>query len=524
MAIYEGRHEYDGKLPDWSEAGLTRTKAWLHTARNQAAAFSDASLDQSRRFERDYVLSIVDKQLFWMESADAPHTNPDFYVSNNPVGPALSPDVYVTRAYAPLPDRLRAYVTWAKAVPGAVALVRANLHLPLSKPMIDVGRLRFGGLASYLKNDIPAAFASVEDSALQQQFKAANAAAARAFADLDGWLESQRKTQTETFALGAEKFSEMLRASESVDVPLERLEQLGREDLKRNRDALQDACAAFVPGTTVAQCVARAASHKPAGSTVQTGTEQVKTLEAFVRAHDLVTIPGTERALVHESPPYQRGNFAYIDPPGPYEQNLPAIYYVAPPDPKWSKAEQLAYIPSTADLLFTTVHEVWPGHFLQFQHSNRAASVIARLFVGYAYAEGWAHYCEEMMWESGLGNGDPEVHIGQIMNALKRDARYLSAIGMHTGKMTVAQSETLFRDEALQDVGTARQQAARGTYDPAYLNYTLGKLMIRKLRADWAASRGGRSAWKAFHDQFLSYGGPPIPMVRKAIGVAGPPL
>jgi uncharacterized protein (DUF885 family) len=152
------------------------------------------------------------------------------------------------------------------------------------------------------------------------------------------------------------------------------------------------------------------------------------------------------------------------------------------------------------------------------------SSVVGRVFVGYAFAEGWAHYCEEMAWEAGLGNGDPEIHIGQLLHALLRDARFLSAIGMHTGKMTVAESETMFREEAFQDPGTARQQAARGTFDPAYLNYTLGKLMIRKLRADWTATRGGQSAWKAFHDGFLSYGGPPIPLVRKAMGVDGPPL
>jgi uncharacterized protein (DUF885 family) len=131
--------------------------------------------------------------------------------------------------------------------------------------------------------------------------------------------------------------------------------------------------------------------------------------------------------------------------------------------------------------------------------------------------EGWAHYGEEMMWEMGLNDGDPETHIGQLSNALLRDARFLSAIGLHTGGMSVAESERLFTDEAYQDVGSARQQAARGTYDPAYLNYTMGKLMIRKLRADWTASRGGQAAWREFHDAFLSYGGPPIPMVRKAM-------
>jgi uncharacterized protein (DUF885 family) len=227
---------------------------------------------------------------------------------------------------------------------------------------------------------------------------------------------------------------------------------------------------------------------------------------------------------VHESPPYQRFNFAYIDIPGPYEKGLPSIYYISPPDPSWPRAEQLAYVPGAADLLFTSVHEVWPGHFLNFLHSNRVPSTFGRIFVGYAFAEGWAHYTEEMMWEAGLGGGDPETHIGQLMNALLRNARYLSAIGLHTRGMTVAESERLFREEAYQDAATARQQAARGTYDPAYLNYTLGKLMIRKLREDWTRDRGERSAWRDFHDRFLSYGGPPIPLVRRAMVGGGPEL
>jgi len=196
---------------------------------------------------------------------------------------------------------------------------------------------------------------------------------------------------------------------------------------------------------------------------------------------------------------------------------MPSTYFIAAADPSWSKAEQLAYVPSKATLLFTTVHEVWPGHFLQFLHANRAPDPFARLFVGYAFAEGWAHYAEEMMWEYGLGDQSPELHIGQIVDALMRDARLLSAIGLHTGGMTVQQSEQMFREQAYQDPGNARQQAARGTYDPAYLNYTMGKLMIRKLRLDWTESRGGRSSWKEFHDTFLSYGGPPIPLVRGAM-------
>jgi hypothetical protein len=307
-----------------------------------------------------------------------------------------------------------------------------------------------------------------------------------------------------------------------VDVPLERLEALGRADMDRNLKALKEACARFAPGQPIKQCMSRMNAHKPAGGPVATARRQLDTLEAFVRSKNLVSVPGTERALVHEAPPYQRFNFAYIDIPGPYEKNIPSIYYIAPPDPAWPPAEQAAYVPGVADLLFTSVHEVWPGHFLNFLHSNRVHSKFGQVFVGYAFAEGWAHYTEEMMWEAGLGNGDPETHIGQLANALLRDARFLSAIGLHTKGMSVAESERLFREEAYQDPGTARQQALRGTYDPAYLNYTLGKLMIRNLREDWTKTRGGRDAWHDFHDRFLSFGGPPIPLVRRAMVGGGP--
>jgi hypothetical protein len=309
----------------------------------------------------------------------------------------------------------------------------------------------------------------------------------------------------------------MLRATERVEVPLERLEEIGRADLERNLRALEEACADYAPGEPITECVGRAQARKPAEGPVQGARGQLEGLETFLRTSDLVTIPGPERALVDESPPHQRWNAAYIDIPGPYEKGLPSVYYIAPPDPSWTPEEQAAYISGSAELLFTSVHEVWPGHFLQYLHANRSASRLGRFFVGYAFAEGWAHYSEELMWEAGLGKGDSEVRIGQLLNALLRNVRYLSAIGLHTQGMTVAESERMFREKAYQDPGNARQQAARGTFDPGYLNYTLGKLMIRQLRDDWTRERGGRQAWKEFHDRFLSYGGPPIPLVRRAM-------
>jgi hypothetical protein len=511
FAVYQGRHEFDGRFPDWSDAGLQRWTQRLKQLRDSAAAFPIDSSNAARNLERDYLIAITDRDLFWLERADWPHRSASWYADQ------IDPNVYLARAYAPLPERMRAYTRWAHALPGALAQMRANLQTPMPRAYADIGRGRIGGLASYLREDVPVAFDSVTDSVTRREFTSANAAAIQALEGIDAWLATEQKRGTSAFAIGPELFRDMLRSTEMVDISLDSLEAKGRADLERNLAALRSACRRFLPGAPLGRCVERMNAHKPAGGAVAGARSQLDTLEAFVRARDIVTVPGRERALVRESPPYQRFNFAYIDIPGPYETNIPSIYYIAPPDSTWSPAEQAAYVPGVADLLFTSVHEVWPGHFLNFLHSNRASSKFGQIFVGYAFAEGWAHYTEEMMLEAGLGGGDPEVQIGQLSNALLRNVRYLSAIGLHTKGMTVQESERMFREQAFQDPGNSRQQAARGTYDPAYLNYTMGKLMIQKLREDWTRERGGREAWKQFHDTFLSFGGPPIPLVRRAM-------
>ena len=511
FAVYQGRHELDGKFPDWSSAGLTRWNQRLHQLRDSAIAFPVADSDTARRVEREYLVAAIDRDLFWRERAEWPYRNPEYYTGG------IDPNVYIAREYAPLEQRMRAFTRYATNLPQALSQMRTNLRTPMPRSYASIGEGRIGGLATYLEQDVPGVFAPVKDSALRREFTVANGGAVKALKETAAWFGGQVKKGTNKYALGPELFRDMLRMTEGVDLPLDVVEARGKADMERNQTALREACGKFAPGQTIARCMEKANERKPVGGPVRAAQAQLDTLERFLREKDLVSIPGTEQAMVRESPPYQRFNAAYIDIPGPYEKGLPSIYYISPPDPSWSAKERDAYIPGTADLLFTSVHEVWPGHFLNFLHSNRAKSKFGQVFVGYAFAEGWAHYTEEMMWEAGLGKGDPEVHIGQLSNALLRNARYLSAIGLHTKGMTIDQSERMFREQAYQDPGNARQQAARGTYDPAYLNYTLGKLMIRSLREEWTATRGGRNAWKQFHDDFLSYGGPPIPLVRKAM-------
>ena len=511
IAVFAGRHEYDGRLPDWSEAGLAEERARLARWRTRLERIDTTKLDSARRFEREHVLSQIDGDVFWLERAEWPRRSPAFYAGG------LDPDVYVTRKYAPLETRLRAYITYARNVPAATQQIRANLRPPLPRTYIDRGRGAFGGLASFLAEDVPRVFAPVQDTTVQVEFQAANAGAVAALRELDTWLESLRETQTEDFAIGEVLFRDMLWMTERVGTPLDELARIARADLDRNLAALRNVCERHAPGVSVRECVRRVDAKKPADSPVAEARRQIAELRAFVESKQLVTIPGPEQALVDESPPHMRWNSAYISIPGPYEKDLPATYYIAPPDASWSEEERAHYVPGKADLLAVSAHEVWPGHFLQFLHSNRAASRFGKVFVGYAFAEGWAHYAEELMIEAGLGDGNPEIRIGQLMNALLRNVRFVTAIGLHTQGMSVEEAERIFREEGFQDAGNARQQAARGTFDPGYLNYTLGKLMVLKLRADWTATRGGRAAWRAFHDAFLSYGGPPIPLVRAAM-------
>lgn len=512
QAVTAGRHEFDGLLPDWSRAGIAAEIARLHAARQAALGFGSAELGPRGEYQRDYLLATIDRALFWMETADWPFVNPAYYFDW--MSDSLDPSAYVSLDYAPPDVRMEAFTRYAENLPRAAVQIRDNLRMPMTRTRLEYGIAAFGGLADYLRHDVPAAFAGVGSAELQQRFAVASEAAAAALAGLSDWLMAHRGTATEDYALGAELFRQMLYDTERVDIALAELERIGRDDLRRNQLRLGEACAEFAPGESIRACVGRMNRNKPPEGPVAAARRQLGELRAFVVEQDLVSVPGSEEALVAESPPFARANFAYINIPGPYAVNQPSVYYIAPPDPSWPPEMQQDYIPGEADLLFTSVHEVWPGHFLNFLHANRAPWVFGRLFVTYAFGEGWAHYTEEMMLDAGLRGASAETRIGQLSNAMLRNARFLSAIGLHTQGMSVADAERLFMEEAYQDEGTARQQAARGTYDPAYLNYTLGKLLIRQLREDWTASRGGRRAWKAFHDEFLSWGGPPIPLVR----------
>lgn len=515
FAVQAGRHEYDGQMSDWSAEGFQKEIERLKQLRTQAAGLSPDPLEPAQRFEREYLLSVIDNDLFWLDQARAPFKNPAWYINN------LDPEVYLGREYAPLEKRLAGYIGYARAIPRLCTEIRGNLQTPLAKPLIERGIAGFGGFAQFFRNDVPKAFAAIKDEQAQKELAEANSAAAKAMEDLKNWLVSERKNGTDAFALGEPLYAAMLKQTERVDVPVADIEAIGRQDLERNTAALKAACAEFLPKGTIRACIDKMSANKPKGGAVEGARVLLKDLKAFLIEKDVVTIPGTEEALVAESPPYNRGNFAYINIPGPYEKGVASVYNISPPDGKWSLRERQAYIPGIAKLTFTSAHEVWPGHFLQFLHANRNPSKIAALWVGYAYAEGWAHYTEEMMMEAGWGAGDPRIRMAYLQEALVRLSRYMVSMGIHRGKMTLSEGQALFEEKALMRPVAARREAERGVFDPGYMLYTLGKFQIRELREKMQKqSAEGSFALGDFHNELLSYGSVPIKIIAEMMGAA----
>ena len=511
-AVWAGRHEFDGRLQDVSAPAIRERAGMLRQYAERAEEeFSAQALGPEQDLERRHLAASIESMLFSVEVAEYHLRNPAWYA-----GP-LSPSVYVSRDYAPKDERLAALTAHLEKIPAYLEQMRGTLQPPFPRPFVRTALVNFGGLASHLEDDAPGLFADVEDDELQAAFAEALAPAVQALREVETWLELRLEDASGDFALGEERYRELLWRRYRIDLDWRTLKGVAQADLARNLELLRTACQLVDPEITIADCAAMVRDDKPQQGAVARANEQLPELREFLIRADIVGIPGDETAFVAEAPAYRRTNSAYIEIPGAYEEGLPAIYYIAGPDPEWPPEVQRQYVPGEADLLNTSVHEVWPGHFLHSLYIKRSGNRMGKIFWNAMLSEGWAHYTEELMQEAGLGEGKPLLRVGQILDALMRDVRFLSSIGLHVEGMSVETSQRMFAELAYLDPGNAEQQALRGTYDPDYFVYTLGKLIIAKMREDWTRERGGRSAWKEFHEQLLSLGNAPLPALREAM-------
>src|SRR5579859_6669657 len=296
--VRAGRHEFDGQLPAFTPGSIRAHIAHLHALRERARGFDTAALDKRQRFEREYLVSHITGELFWLEVAESPSRNPGYYAG------ALSPDVYTDREYAPLDQRLRAFTKYLRAVPAAAERVRANLRTPMPRPFAQLGHTIFGGMAHFYEKDAPAVFAEVKDADLQRELAEATVQATAAMKALDAWFVAQQASAAGDYALGPEKFQRMLHDTEDVDIPIARLKEMGERDLERNLAALNAECARFAPGAAIQACVDRMQARKPAGGPVKEAMRQLPRLRQFLIDHDVVTIPSADVATVGEAPVY----------------------------------------------------------------------------------------------------------------------------------------------------------------------------------------------------------------------------
>jgi uncharacterized protein (DUF885 family) len=504
-AVGLGLHDYDGALPDMSPAAIAADLTQLADDRRMLEAFAPTT--PLEREERDTLLVAVRGAAFNLGDYDVRHLNP-MEVAND-----FNLDAFILRDYAPAATRAAAVVKLCTAATAHLQQSASGMKLPVPKPWLETAIMMFKGLADFADHDVRTAFPDPPP-----ELAPALDACKAAFLAHAAWLEQQLPHATDAFALGTHKFLEMLEETQGIKIDLATLDKIARADLDRNTKAIEEAARAIDPAKSTAEVVAQVLSDRPAAADVLALAEhQATELRAFLIDHHIITVPGDDVALVRETPAFARWNAASLSGAGPFEtKTLPSYYYISPPDPTWTAEVQAAYVPSKMTLLFTTIHEVYPGHFIHALHLHQTHSRVEQALWTYTTGEGWAHYTEEMMYDAGAGGHTPQAHVGQLTEALLRNVRFVVAIGEHTAGLAEPDAEQLFATRAFLDPGNAKQQAIRGTFDPMYLAYTVGKLAIMKMHRDWQAQHP-QGTLQEFHDAFLSHGGAPLPVIRRAL-------
>ena len=524
-----GYHQYDGQLEDFSRKNIDAEIALLKKfdSRIEAIHPNEAPADFVARSDREMVLANIHSQLLTLEIIRPWEKNADNYSS----ACANGAFTLMERKFAPPDARLRSLVAREKQMPALLDDARSNLKNP-PRIFTEVAIEQVPGIVSFFEHDVPLAFADAKDPALKSEFTQSNAAVIASLNSYLNWLKSDLLAKSNgDFRIGAETFSKKLHHDEMVDVPLDKLLEVGWADLRKNQEHFKLVAHELEPDKTPAAVLEELGRNHPApGQLLNAFRATFDGLVSFIRTHHIVTIPSDVRPILEETPPFMRATtFASMDTPGPFEKNATEAYFnVTLPSPSMSSAEVEGYMHSfnVGTVISTAVHEAYPGHYIQFLWLPQAPSKVRKLLGANTDVEGWAHYTEQMMLDEGYGQpgaGAKDereskfLRLGQLQDALLRNARFIVGIEMHTGKMSVEEAEEFFQKEGYQSKETADVETKRGAGDPTYLYYTLGKLQIMKLREDLKKKQGAAFSLQQFHDDFLRQGFPPIKIVRESM-------
>jgi uncharacterized protein (DUF885 family) len=529
-AVGLGLHQFDGKLTDFSRMSVYQELVRLRKFDRQLDAMNTATLSPQAYFDFRNLRAGIRRELFRFGEMGTFWRNPMTYAG------ALDVSLYIERDFAPLEERVRGIIAVLNQAPQVTAAGRANLGVSLPKPWVEAAIEVGDGSADFLEKDLVDALKDLKDDALRAQF---NAADHRAVAEMRGFVrflkDEKLPRASGPFALGRNNFAKMLREGELIRQSPDQILQIGLEELKREQALFAETAATIDPTHKPIEVFNQIQSdHPTAEGLIPDTRKDLEAIRKFVVDHHIVTIPSEVRPRVEETLPFNRaGSFASMDTPGPFETNATeAYYYVTPVEADWTAKEKDDWLRAfnyyTSDVI--SIHEVYPGHYVEFLCMNASpATRLEKILDSYAYIEGWAHYSEQMVIDEGYGEVGPaagsqpvalkaaKYRLAQLDESLLRVCRLCVAIKMHCQGMSLEEATKFFEDNCYYGAKPSYAEARRGTFDPGYANYTLGKLMILKLRKDYQAQEGAAYSLERFHNEFLRHGTPPVPLLRELL-------
>lgn len=512
-----GIHDYDGLLPDMSADGVKKQIRFYRDYLKKFEAIDTSPLLEKDRLDLALVVNQIKDKLLEVEEIASYKRSPSTYSELA----CAAVFALMKRNFAEPADRLKSVIAREKAIPEMLKIGRENIKVEsVPKVYAEIDLEQLPGIISFFEKDVPSAFESVKNAALNQDFATANKAVIAALKEHEAYVRKEILPKAKgNYSLGAELYKKKLLYQEMVDEPIDSLHQRGMTELRRLQKDFARTAHAIDPNRSALKVFEGISSKHPEPAELIDSVKKVlEDLRRFCVEKPILTVPSEDRASVAETPPFARAlSFASMDTPGPFESKAKeAYYFVTLPEKDWpaKRVEEHMRSFSFQDVLNTSVHEAYPGHYVQFLWVNTNPSKVRKLTGCGSNVEGWAHYCEQMMVDEGLGSGDLKLRLAQLHDALLRCCRYLVAIKMHTDKMTVEEATDFFVREGFQERANGEREAKRGTSDPTYLVYTLGKLQIIALRDEYKKLKGQEYSLKAFHDAFLSTGCPPVKLVR----------
>ena len=512
IAAGNGIHAHDGALEDFSANSIAQEISWLRSARRELDAFKQSDLTADERVDRRILQGIVDGWLLDLDTVRTWTRNPMIYVAS------ISDGLHDLIAMESLPPEVRMQHALRKlqAVPTLLAAEKVNVQSP-PKVFVERAIAMLAGVRDLLAHDLPLAFASTPNEELRRDLMKQADAARTALTAFQQDLQTRVLPAADgQFAVGVGNLEARYRAEELIDLPASRLRAIGERELARTQLEFRRTAARIDPKRPALDVWRDVQDNHPArGQVVPAARAVVSELFAFIDEHQLMRLPPNHQIVIAPAPAYDLGLASMHSSPPLEAHPVQSYYYITDASADWTLDKQNEWLRTFnyATLADISAHEVAPGHYVHSLFMRNTPGKIRRIWVGLnpfpqpsSGQDGWAHYAEQMVSDEGFKAEDPRYRLAMIAESLNRLCRLIAGINLHSGTWTVDQATEFFEREGHLPAVAARREAVRGTYDPTYGGYALGKLAALKLRRDYQAAKGKSFNLRDFHERVMTNG------------------